>query len=328
MQKTAFHQDHHHAVIGDHDQDFWLHSYRDGFDLTRPEIGTDKMDGLHITIETLTTPIKIAAHRTALVIIDMQNFFLSEAFGRDPKGAGHAAMHCMLNDAIPAARKAGIRVIWLNWGLTDEDISSMAPTLRRTFGFKVIEGGKLEDEAKTVEQSSDGTPAVKSEGALAENGKPKAVYRGMGVPCGNLRLPSGETVDAGRLLMRDSWNADLYGPLKDAWEAGQKAELPDVWMHKDRMSGFWGAKTMCEEFLEKEGIRTLLFGGVNTDQCVSGSLTDAFNKGYDCVMLKDACGTTSPAFAQDCIEYNAGRSWGFVSECAKFARAVDMAVPT
>ncbi len=60
----------------------------------------------------------------------------------------------------------------------------------------------------------------------------------------------------------------------------------------------WGASTLCEEFLEKEGIRTLLFTGVNTDQCVAGTHTDAFSKGYDCILLSDGCGTTSPDFAQ------------------------------
>jgi len=39
----------------------------------------------------------------------------------------------------------------------------------------------------------------------------------------------------------------------------------------DRMSGMWGAKTECEEFLQREGIKTLFFSGVNTDQCVGSS---------------------------------------------------------
>jgi nicotinamidase-related amidase len=32
--------------------------------------------------------------------------------------------------------------------------------------------------------------------------------------------------------------------------------------------------------LEKEGIKTLLFAGVNTSQCVAGRLQDAFIKGW------------------------------------------------
>jgi nicotinamidase-related amidase len=32
------------------------------------------------------------------------------------------------------------------------------------------------------------------------------------------------------------------------------------------MSGMWGSTTPLKEFLDKEGIRTLFFTGVNTDQ--------------------------------------------------------------
>ena len=71
----------------------------------------------------------------------------------------------------------------------------------------------------------------------------------------------------------------------------------DVWVHKNRMSALWGAGTELEMFLEKEGIRTLLLTGVNTDQCVGGTLQDAFSKGYDCVLLGDGAGTSSPAHA-------------------------------
>lgn len=87
------------------------------------------------------------------------------------------------------------------------------------------------------------------------------------------------SVDAGRLLMRHTWNAALYPPLDRIYEEGrQLQENQDVWIHKNRMSAMWGAKTDLEEFLEKEGLRTLFFTGVNTDQCVGGTLTDAFSK--------------------------------------------------
>ena len=88
------------------------------------------------------------------------------------------------------------------------------------------------------------------------------------------------------------------------------------------MSGLWGTTTPCQEFLEKEGIRTLLFAGVNTDQCVGGSLQDAFSKGWDCILLSDGCGTTSPGFAKKSVEFNCARTWGFVSSCKELKKAV------
>ena len=70
--------------------------------------------------------------------------------------------------------------------------------------------------------------------------------------------------------MRDTWNEALYPPLDSAFEEGSKLmDVLDVWIRKNRMSGMWGGSTMCEEFLDDHGIRSLLFASVNTDQCLS-----------------------------------------------------------
>ncbi|EJD55267.1 hypothetical protein AURDEDRAFT_50090 [Auricularia subglabra TFB-10046 SS5] len=78
----------------------------------------------------------------------------------------------------------------------------------------------------------------------------------------------------GRLLMRGEWNAQLYGPLQEAYEEGRDKGT-DVWIHKNRISGLWGPGGPCEVFLQEKGIRTLLFAGVNADQCINGTLVDA-----------------------------------------------------
>ena len=162
-------------------------------------------------------------------------------------------------------------------------------------------------------QDKDG---VLKEDEITENGKPKRIYQGLGSEIGPVIVENGRTVDAGRLLMRDTWNAALPPALNDAFIAGQQEkDRPDVWIHKNRMSGLWGSGTSCTEYLKKEGIKTLLFAGVNTDQCVGGSLQDAFTKGWDCILLRDACGTTSPDFASECVEFNCARTWGFVTDC-------------
>ncbi|KIJ68483.1 hypothetical protein HYDPIDRAFT_82344 [Hydnomerulius pinastri MD-312] len=69
----------------------------------------------------------------------------------------------------------------------------------------------------------------------------------------------------GRLLMRDAYNSELYGPLQEEYVKGQKAGT-DVWIHKNRMSGLWGYQSALDLYLEQNGITTLLFGGVNADQ--------------------------------------------------------------
>ncbi|MCJ1307579.1 hypothetical protein MMC25_001226 [Agyrium rufum] len=319
----------------------WLHSANPPtFDLTRPSGPSYPIPSptTSITLQTTTTPILISPSLTALVIIDMQNFFISTALGRPADGAGNIAAKHLVEVGIPAARKAGIRVIWLNWGLTDEDIEKMPASTRRAFGFEqsLKEEGKRggapqavdahgvnQDAAEKIRQDGDHKKAGDTPD-LTENGKPKRIYKGLGSEIGPVTLPDGSTVDGGRLLMRDTWNAALPPSLDSLYQSGKDltSTPADVWIHKNRMSGLWGSATPCTEFLEKERIKTLLFAGVNTDQCVGGSLQDAFTKGWDCVLLRDACGTTSPEFAREMVEFNCARTWGFVSDCGMLEEGV------
>lgn len=282
------------TIIGS-PSNFWLYSPTTGFDLTHPPTPTSPPTPNPLPLQTTTHPITLDPAKTALVIIDMQNFFLSPAFGRNASGAGHKAKDQLIQHAIPAARKAGVRVVWVNWGLTEEEVAAMPPSMLRTFG------------------------------AVKEEGKDGGVYVGLGGECGMRELGGGKgQVDAGGLLMRGAWNSGLWGELDGVYEEGRKLEgKPDVWVHKNRMSALWGGRTELEAFLEEEGIRSLLFAGVNTDQCVGGTLQDAFSKGYDCVLLSDGAGTSSPEFAQSCMEYNAQKSWGFVASCEGFAKGVE-----
>lgn len=232
----------------------------------------------------------------------MQNFFLSPAFNRNPEGPGHVAMKNLVETAIPAARKAGVRVVWVNWGLSEEEVGEMPPAMLRAFGA---------GSAGTSGGGKDGDVYV---GLGGETGLREDVYEGQG-----------RSVEGGKLLMRDQWNSGLYGPLVGVYEEGKGLGVrrEDIWIHKNRMSALWSDRSALGEFLEGEGIRSLLFSGVNTDQCVGGTLQDAFSKGFDCVLLRDAAGTSSPGFAQEGIEYNAGKSWGFVTGCREFAKGVE-----
>lgn len=217
-----------------------------------------------------------------------------------------------------------MRVVWVNWGLNDEEVREMPPGVKRAFGFYAVPSSSSHGFEDVVAGGVvDGGVGVDKHG----NAKGKGIYKGIGSEMGRIELSEEEgkgDVDAGKLLMRDTWNADLYPPLKQLWDEGkQLAHNPDVWIHKNRMSGLWGATTPLQEFLEQEGITTCLFAGVNTDQCVGGTLTDAFSKGFDCVLLSDGCGTSSPGFAQECWEYNAAHTFGFCCSCEDLARGVE-----
>jgi nicotinamidase-related amidase len=317
MSSTLPSEPHRKALIGS-PSNFWLHFSQTGFDLTHPDDPSTRVQGPKLTIQTTNTSITISPTKSALVIIDMQNFFLSPAFGR-AKGAGHHACAQLIQHAIPAARKAGIRIIWLNWGLIDSDVTAMPPAVKRAFGFFAV---PAESDFQAGDAAFGDHPESVSVDKHGDAKQQSLAYKGIGADGGTLQL-DGEPIEAGRLLMRDTWNAALYPPLDSIYlEGSQLPHKPDVWIHKDRMSGLWGASTACEEFLQKEGIKTLLFAGVNTDQCVGGTLTDAFSKGYDCVLLSDGCGTTSPEYAQKCYEYNGAGTYGFVCSCEGFAEGV------
>lgn len=261
----------------------------------------------------------------------MQNFFLSPCLGRPRDGQGLKACDKLLKHAIPACRKAGIRIIWLNWGLTEQDIEEMPPTTLRAFGFKTIPQESTTNDVNDVQSNRDDyriendLGEVKELPAKTPLGKDPRLYKGLGTDIGMIELDDGGTTEAGRLLMRDTWNSALYPSLEQARQEGLSGNVKrkDVWIHKDRMSGLWGTETACTRYLKEQGIRTLFFAGVNTDQCVGGSLQDAVTKGWDCIMLSDACATTSPQYSQDCVEYNAARSWGFVTSCEDLASGVD-----
>jgi hypothetical protein len=115
----------------------WLHSTRTGFDLSHLASDTK------FTLQTTTNPITISAAKSALVIIDMQNYFLSPALGRLESSAGHRACLQLIEHAIPAARKVGMRIVWVNWGLTETEVRTMPPAVTRAFGFEAVGEGAV-----------------------------------------------------------------------------------------------------------------------------------------------------------------------------------------
>jgi nicotinamidase-related amidase len=271
-------------VIGG-EKNFWLYSKTGGFDLTHPRTPTSPRIYPRIQIETTTGYVAIDPSKTALVVVDLQNYFLSPSLGRPTSGVGMKVVDQLLKVAIPACRKAGIPILWLNWGLTEKDVDEMPPTIVRGFA---------------ADNNFNGPRQIK----------------GLGSHIGHVQLEDGSVVDGGRVLMRDQWNSASYAPLEE------KHQPQDICISKNRLSGFWGG-TGIEEALTSRGIRTLLFSGANTDQCVGGSLQDAFTKGWDCLLLSDACATTSPDFARQCIEFNCEGGWGFVLTCEGLAKGAD-----
>ncbi len=122
--------------------------------------------------------------------------------------------------------------------------------------------------------------------------------------------PTGEGVGLGdtlvsgaHVLQKGSWSAAIVDDLAQ--------EPVDIHVDKYRMSGFWD--TPLDSILRNLGVATLLFAGVNADQCVLCSLQDANFLGHDCVLLEDCTGTSSPKFCLEATLYNVRQCFGFVA---------------
>ncbi|OTB04774.1 hypothetical protein M426DRAFT_320363 [Hypoxylon sp. CI-4A] len=232
------------------------------YDLTR---GASPGFTIDTTRGPTNTSIMLAPNLSALVVVDMQNFFLHPRCNDHPSGL--AAVDRTL-EVVRRCRDVGIKILWLNWGLNDDDLDTMPAATERSF----------------------------ANGLIAPPPDNKQVRTGFGSDMGEGR---------GRLLMEGSWNAMLYGPLQDASQADS-----DIFCNKNRISGFWQDNTPFAKALAAHGFRTLLFAGVNTDQCVLGTLADAYHRGWDCILIEDCCATKTPG-GQDVTVFNAS-AYGFV----------------
>jgi len=218
--------------------------------------------------------VEIDPSKTVLVIVDMQNYFIHPKY-RDHSGGLDAIIPLMR--VINRCRKLGIQLVWLNWGIDGKDLKEMPAAVQRGFNTSLI----------------------------IQNGH--GWHVGLGADLGD---------DEGRCLWKGSWNAEVYPPLKDLMID------EDLSFDKARMSGLWSPELPFHKYLRESGKKTLLFAGVvsfsqilllfnhklilvqNVDQCLLGTLTDAYNWGWDCLLLSDCAATMTGLGAEALCEYN------------------------
>lgn len=114
------------------------------------------------------------------------------------------------------------------------------------------------------------------------------------------------------VLEKGSWGASLVDELH--------VEASDIHVDKFRMSGFWD--TPLDSILRNLAVDTVLFTGVNVDQCVMATLQDAVCLGYDGILLEDCSATTSPAYCTEATLYNVKKCYGFVAESSDLLEAL------
>ncbi|MFC5468005.1 cysteine hydrolase family protein [Cohnella suwonensis] len=118
-----------------------------------------------------------------------------------------------------------------------------------------------------------------------------------------------------RILEKGSWGAAVVD--------GLRPDSSDIHVDKFRMSGF--CDTPLDSILRNMDIHTLLFAGVNTDQCVMHTLQDAVNLGYDAILLEDCCATSSPQYCTDATLYNVKQCYGFIARSSSLLNEIRLA---
>lgn len=212
--------------------------------------------------------LRIDLARSAMLVIDMQNDFCAAGGWLDHIGVDIAPARrpiAPLQRLLPVLRKAGVPILWVNWG-NRPDRLNLSPALLHVY-------------------------------------KPVGQGVGLGDP-----LPG----NGAPVLEKGSWAAAIVDELEPA--------ATDIRIDKYRMSGFWD--TPLDSILRNLGVSTLMFGGVNLDQCVLCTLQDANFLGYDCILVEDCAATTSPDYCRAASLYNIKQCFGFLAKAAAVAAGI------
>ncbi len=86
-------------------------------------------------------------------------------------------------------------------------------------------------------------------------------------------------------------------------------EGDDLILEKRRDSAF--QDTVLEIWLRSLKVDTLFFCGVDTSICVEASIRDAFNRGYDVILLEDATASLNEEFYRDTLA-KVKEAFGFI----------------
>lgn len=216
--------------------------------------------GKSVTLPAQPQEVIFDLEHTAVIVIDMQNDFCTPGGWLDSIGVDTSPLLnpvSRLNALMPELRKAGVPVIWVNWG-NREDRMNVPPSVLHVY-------------------NSDGRG------------------NGIGDP-----LPG----NGSKVLEKGSWGTAIVDGLDSSPD--------DIYVDKYRMSGFWD--TPLDSILRNLNIQTVLFAGVNLDQCVMHTLQDAACLGYDGILLEDCSATSSPDFCIEATLYNIKQCYGFVTD--------------
>ena len=109
---------------------------------------------------------------------------------------------------------------------------------------------------------------------------------------GGGKISIGDEGPMGRILIRGEPGHDIIAELKPA--PGEPV------IDKPGKGAFFA--TDLQAILQHRGIKQLIVTGVTTEVCVNTTVREANDRGYECLVISDCCGSYFPAFHEAALE--------------------------
>ena len=122
-----------------------------------------------------------------------------------------------------------------------------------------------------------------------------------------LPKPREERIQEVPICVKGTWDADIVAELKP--------DSHECVITKRRDSAFHG--TGLESLLRKLQVDTVIFCGIDTSMCVESSLRDAFNLGFDVMIMSDATASMNPK-RYECTLDDVRSFYGLVIDTGEF----------
>lgn len=124
----------------------------------------------------------------------------------------------------------------------------------------------------------------------------------------------GDQGPMGRILVRGEDGHDFVDELKPLDS--------EVVLEKPGKGAFYS--TELDLILRRANIKNLLVAGVTTEVCVSSTIREANDRGYNCIVVEQCCGSYFPHFHKSALEMVAaqGGIFGFVCSLNELKNAV------
>jgi nicotinamidase-related amidase len=134
---------------------------------------------------------------------------------------------------------------------------------------------------------------------------------------GRLKTGIGDAGPMGRILVRGEYGHDIIDELAPA--PGEPV------VDKPGKGAFYA--TDLDSMLHNRGIRQLVVCGVTTEVCVTTTVREANDRGYDCLVLEDCVGSYFPEFQTAALAMikAQGGIFGWVSDSGRFLEALGKA---